>query len=166
VVWENAPPADGQFWQAEAELKDGEIVVTKAVGPFDPPTKASKVVSVPPPAQTIVQVQNSAPSAPALPLTVEDIRAMATPVKILLTCKLSEVPKHRELLDKRIEFFLQDGESDRIFTIHMKHKMFKKLTDHCFADWVAAITDEIGASHRNGLRAGKCLSADFREKGL
>ena len=48
VVWADAPAADGQFWQAEAELKDGEIFITKAVGPFDPPPKTKKVVSVPP----------------------------------------------------------------------------------------------------------------------
>ena len=151
VVWADAPAADGQFWQAEAELKDGEIFITKAVGPFDPPPKTKKVVSVPPMAQTIVQVQNSAPSAPTLPLTIQDIHAMATAAKISLTCKLAVVPKHRELTDKRIEFFLQDGESDRIFTVQMKPKLFKKLTDHGFTDWVAAITGEIGPATETGF---------------
>jgi hypothetical protein len=33
VFWESAPPADGQFWQAEAEVRDGAFVVTKAEGP-------------------------------------------------------------------------------------------------------------------------------------
>jgi hypothetical protein len=40
VVWENAPLADGQFWQAEAQVHDGAFVITKAIGPFDPPPKA------------------------------------------------------------------------------------------------------------------------------
>ncbi len=40
VFWENAPPADGQFWQAIAEMQDGAIVVTKAEGPYEPPPKA------------------------------------------------------------------------------------------------------------------------------
>ena len=160
VVWADAPAADGQFWQAEAELKDGEIFITKAVGPFDPPPKTKKVASVPPVAQTIVQVQNSAPSAPSaptLPLTIQDIHAMATAAKISLTCKLAVVPKHRELADKRIEFFLQDGESDRIFTVQMKPKLFKKLTDHGFADWIAAITGEIGPATETGFELVNCL---------
>ena len=164
VVWADAPAADGQFWQAEAELKDGEIFITKAVGPFDPPPKTKKVVSVPPVAQTIVQVQNSAPSAPTLPLTIKDIRAMATSAKISLTCKLSEVPKHRELADKRIEFFLQDGESDRIFTVRTKPKTFKKLTDHGFADWIAAITGEIGPATETGFELVNASVQVFERK--
>jgi hypothetical protein len=151
VVWDDAPAADGQFWQAEAELKDGEIVMTQAVGPFEPPPKAKKIVSVPAVAQTVVQHQSSSPSAPGLPLTVEDIRAMATVAKISVTCKLSEVPKHRELPDKRIEFFLQDGDSERIFTVQMKLKMFKKLTEHGFTEWVAAIAGEIGPATETGF---------------
>ena len=164
VVWADAPAADGQFWQAEAELKDGEIFITKAVGPFDPPPKTKKVVSVPPVAQTIVQVQNSAPSAPALPLTIQEIRAMATAAKISLTCKLSDVPKHRELQDKRIEFFLQDGDSDRIFTVQMKPKMFKKLTDHGFTDWVAAITGEMGPATETGFELVNASVQVFERK--
>ena len=164
VVWADAPAADGQFWQAEAELKDGEIFITKAVGPFDPPPKTKKVVSVPPVAQTIVQVQNSAPSAPVLPLTVKEIRSMATAAKISLTCKLNQVPKHRELADKRIEFFLQDGESDRIFTVQMKPKMFKKLTDHGFADWVAAIIGEIGPATETGFELMNSAVQVFEKK--
>ena len=164
VVWADAPAADGQFWQAEAELKDGEIFITKAVGPFDPPPKTKKVASVPPVAQTIVQVQNSAPSAPVLPLTVKEIRAMATAAKISLTCKLNQVPKHRELADKRIEFFLQDGESDRIFTVQMKPKMFKKLTDHGFTDWIAAITGEIGPATQTGFELMNSAVQVFEKK--
>ena len=164
VVWADAPVAYGQFWQAEAELKDGAIVITKAVGPFDPPPKAKKVVSVPPTPQTIVQVQNSAPSAPVLPLTIQEIRTMATTAKISLTCKLAVVPKHRELADKRIEFFLQDGESDRIFTVQMKPKMFKKLTDHGFTDWIAAITGELGPATETGFELVNSAVQVFERK--
>jgi hypothetical protein len=76
---------------------------------------------------------------------------MATSAKISLTCKLNQVPAHRELADKRIEFFLKDGGSDRIFTVQMKPKVFKKLIDHGFADWVAAITGEIGPATATGF---------------
>ncbi|MCY7285108.1 MAG: hypothetical protein LH679_17135, partial [Cyanobacteria bacterium CAN_BIN43] len=40
VVWDDAPPADGQFWEAEAELCGSVFVITKAEGPFVPPPKA------------------------------------------------------------------------------------------------------------------------------
>ena len=89
---------------------------------------------------------------------------MATTAKISLTCKLSEVPKHRELADKRIEFFLQDGESDRIFTVQMKPKLFKKLTDHGFADWVAAITGEIGPATETGFELVNASVQVFERK--
>ena len=89
---------------------------------------------------------------------------MATSAKISLTCKLSEVPKHRELVDKRIEFFLQDGESDRIFTVQMKPKMFKKLSDHGFTDWVAAITGEIGPTTETGFELVNASVQVFERK--
>ena len=89
---------------------------------------------------------------------------MATSAKISLTCKLSEVPKHRELADKRIEFFLQDGESNRIFTVQMKPKLFKKLTDHGFTDWIAAITGEIGPATETGFELVNASIQVFERK--
>ena len=176
VVWDDAPPADGQFWEAEAELRDGVFVITKAEGPFVPPPKAKLLDSdtatmetrqaFTPPSRKLKDAEQRQVHAPAtaapvaahiqampliLPLTIEEIRAMATPAKISLTCKLNQVPSHRERSDKRIEFYLKDGESERIFTVQMKPKMFKKMSDHGFAVWVAAITGEIGAATETGF---------------
>jgi hypothetical protein len=89
---------------------------------------------------------------------------MATAAKISLTCKLNQVPTHRELADKRIEFFLKDGDSERIFTIQMKPKVFKKLTDHGFADWVAAITGEIGPATETGFELVNAAVQVFEKK--
>jgi hypothetical protein len=200
VFWENAPPAEGQFWQAVAEMQDGAIVVTKAQGPFDPPPKGrlyipesasgeprqalpkpilkpkgseSESQSPAIPAPTIAKVQAvqmiaSAEAVPApvstKPLTAQEIHAMATSAKISLTCKLNQVPAHRELADKRIEFFLKDGDSDRIFTVQMKPKVFKKLTDHGFADWVAAITGEIGPATETGFELANAAVQVFEKK--
>ena len=162
VVGESAPPADGQFWMAEAEISEGEFIITKAVGPFDPPPKATQFV---PPVSTKVKPEPiPAPPAPVLPLTIQEIRTMATAAKISLTCKLSEVPKHRELPEKRIEFFLQDGESDRIFTVRMKSKMFKKLTDHGFTQWVAAISGELGPATETGFELLNAAVQVFEKK--
>jgi hypothetical protein len=149
VVWENAPIPDGQFYELEAEVRDGGFFVVTAQGPFDPPPKA--IAFIPPPKSAKSEPTAAQPVAPALPLTVEEIRAMATPAKIQVTCKLNQVPVCRELPDKRVEFFLKDGESDRIFTIHMKPKIFKKLTEHGFTDWVAVITGEIGPATETGF---------------
>jgi hypothetical protein len=89
---------------------------------------------------------------------------MATPTKISLTCKLNQVPAHRELPNKQVEFYLQDGESERIFTVQMKPKMFKKLTDHGFADWVAAITGEIGTATETGFELVNAAVQVFEKK--
>ncbi|MGB8698018.1 MAG: hypothetical protein WCD18_01255, partial [Thermosynechococcaceae cyanobacterium] len=101
-----------------------------------------------PPAKPPTQAPPVHPAAPEL--TIQEIRAMATPAKIQLTCKLNQVPAHREFPDKQIEFFLNDG-SDRIFTVRMKPKMFKKLTDHGFENWVAAISGELGPATETGF---------------
>jgi hypothetical protein len=186
VVWDDAPPADGQFWEAEAELRDGAFVITKAEGPFVPPPKVgfsgagatmesrqaftppirklkdAEQAHVPLPSPSVAaQVQIIAPIPP---LTIKEIHDMAIPAKISLTCKLNQVPSHRELPDKRVEFYLKDGESDRIFTVQMKPKMFKKLTDHGFADWIAAITGEIGTATETGFELVNAAVQVFEKK--
>ena len=167
VHWENVPPADGQFWQAIAEVRDGAIVITYAEGPYDPPPKATRfVLSATAIAPHLESASAEAAPTPvsAKPPTVQEIRAMATAAKISLTCKLNQVPAHRELVDKRIEFYLKDGESDRIFTVQMKAKVFKKLIDHGFADWVAAITGEIGPATETGFELVNAAVQVFEKK--
>ncbi|HEY9828460.1 MAG TPA: hypothetical protein V6D19_23725 [Stenomitos sp.] len=153
VVWEDAPPADGQFWKAIGELRDGAIQIIQADGPFEPPPKATRFghKTQKPSKAAIAPVEVASEPNPVEPLTREEIYAMATPAKVQLTCKLNQVPKHRTLPDKQVEFFLRDGESERIFTVRMKPKVFKKLTDHGYADWVAAISGEIGAATETGF---------------
>jgi hypothetical protein len=168
VVWENAPEADGQFWELEVEVRDGAFAVTRAEGPFDPPPKATEFILPQPkapkdPPKLAANPQSFAPTS-IKPLTPQEIRAMATPAKIQVTCKLNEVPKHRELADKQVEFFLQDGESDRIFTVRMKPKIFKKLTEHGFTEWVAAITGEIGPATETGFELVNAAVQVFEKK--
>ena len=146
---------------AEAEIFEGKLVITKADGPFDPPPKATQFV---PPVST--QAKSESIAAPPVEplLSIKDIRAMATSAKISVTCKLAVVPEHRELADKRIEFFLQDGESNRIFTVRMRLKVFKKLTDHGFTDWIAAITGEIGPVTETGFELVNASVQVFERK--
>ena len=186
--WKDAPAPDGQFWELVAELSGTQFTVLEAAGPFEPPQKAvprqhspmvqdlEQRVALPPPipkakakpavkATTLPTIPaQTQPSALVVPLTIQDIRAMATSAKISLTCKLNEVPKHRELVDKRIEFFLQDGDSDRIFTVQMKPKLLKKLTDHSFTDWVAAITGEMGPATETGFELVNASVQVFERK--
>ncbi len=156
VAWADALPTDGQFWELEAKLHENKLIGIKAEGPFDPPPKATHFQ--PPfkaPKADAAQVPAAAKPTPtaqatATPLTIQEIRDMATPAKISLTCKLNQVPSHRELPDKQIEFFLNDV-NERIFTVRMKHKLFKKLTGHGFAQWVAAISGELGSTTETGF---------------
>ena len=76
---------------------------------------------------------------------------MATAAKIQVICKLNEIPELWELPDKRVVFYVKDSESDYIFTIQVKPKLFKKLTDHGFTQWVAAISGDLGSSTETGF---------------
>jgi hypothetical protein len=161
VVWEDAPTPDGQFYELEAEVRDGGFFVVHAQGPYPPPPKATEFI---PPVPVKSEPATAQTAPPALPLTAKEIRAMATPAKIQVTCKLNQVPKHRELADKRVEFFLQDGESDRIFAVKMKPKVFKKLTDHGFPEWVANITGEFGPATETGFELMNAAIQIFEKK--
>jgi hypothetical protein len=44
LTWEHCPPADGQYWEIEAELCGDSFQVISAIGPFDPPQKHLKQV--------------------------------------------------------------------------------------------------------------------------
>jgi hypothetical protein len=81
-------------------------------------------------------------------LTAQEIREMAIPTKIQITCKISEVPPFRELPSKELEFFLADGE--RVLTVRMKARLFNKLTNHGFHKWVAVISGELGPATETG----------------
>ena len=46
----------------------------------------------------------------------------------------------------------------------MKPKMFKKLTDHGFADWIAAVTGEIGPATETGFELVNASVQVFERK--
>ena len=77
VVWEDAPLADGQFWHAEAQVRDGVFVITKADGPFEPPPKAKP--SVPEPSR-----DERRPALPKPKLVGSTAESPTTPVPTLL----------------------------------------------------------------------------------
>ena len=161
VFWEDAPVPDGQYWQLEAVIGRDQLIVTKAEGPFDPPPKATQFI--PRKSARAQQSPHTTSSAPPLSLSAEEIRALATPAKMQLTCKLNQVPKHRERPDQQVEFSLSNG-LDRTFTVPMKPKTFKKLTDHGFTEWIAAITGELGPATETGFELMNASVQIFEKK--
>ena len=100
VDWENAPKADGQFWELKAKLDGGKLVIVEAEGPYPAPPKATKFIPTPAPGDERQPPSDSSKSdSPKAEITQsilshEEMRKMAIPVKLQITCKLSEVPPH------------------------------------------------------------------------
>ncbi|MGA7954699.1 MAG: hypothetical protein WCA07_14390, partial [Gloeobacterales cyanobacterium] len=47
VDWENAPKANGQFWELKAKLEEGKLVIVEAEGPYPAPPKATRFIPNP-----------------------------------------------------------------------------------------------------------------------
>lgn len=59
-----------------------------------------------------------------------------------LTIKINEFPITEETENKRLRFFLEYA--DRIFSVTVKPKTFKKLTEHDYENWIAVIAGGLG----------------------
>ncbi len=168
--WENAPPADWQFWELRAEVVGDQLRVVSATGPFEPPRPGwqdrpphSAVPPVKPRATRDRPAAVSPVPLPTSPLTPEEIRAMAIPAKVQLTCRINQMPEHRQLENQQIEFFLDAGQS-KILTVRLKPKQFKKLTTHGYEQWVATVTGEIGAATATGFELENAAVQVFERK--
>ena len=179
LSWEDAPEPDGQFWIVSAQLEGTELLVTEAQGPFPPPLNwfqkerqetsdqnARKSQVTRPKLESQVQsgkASSVASASPQIdpPLTAQEIRSMAIATKIQVTCKISEVPPHREV-NKLVEFFLEEG--DRVLTVRVKPKQFKKLTDHGHDQWVAAIVGALGSATETGFELANASIQVFEKK--
>lgn len=162
VVWDNAPTPDGQFWQARATWSDGAFAIAQAHGPFEPPPKATTFSK-----NQHQKAKTSVTAAAKLPievppLSIEEIKAMSIPAKVQLACKINQVPPTRTLPDGRMEFFLNDGE--RILTVRMKQKTFKKLKEHGFTSWVATISGTLGEITETGFELANASVQVFEKK--
>ena len=56
------------------------------------------------------------------------------------------------------------ADGDRVFTVKMKPKMFKKLTDHGFPEWVASITGDLGPATETGFELENASLQIFQKK--
>jgi hypothetical protein len=72
LVWDDAPVADGQYWEIVAELIGDSFVVLQAIGPFDPPQKYQKRVE-----KTFKNPKSDAP--PPVPKSAKTSRAIDPP---------------------------------------------------------------------------------------
>jgi hypothetical protein len=77
--------------------------------------------------------------------------------------QLNQVLVYRDLPDQQVEFFLSDGNA-RIFTVRMKPKLFKKLIDHGYEQWVAAIAGELGPTTETGFELLNPTVQVFKKK--
>jgi hypothetical protein len=168
VDWENAPKADGRFWELKAELREGKLVIVEAEGPYPAPPRATKFIPNPTPDEERQPTSDSPKSdSPRTEITttilsLEEMRKMAIPVKIQITCKLSVVPPHRVLENKQVEFFLTEGE--RIIFVKMSSKQFKKLTEHGFDQWVAVVSGTMGPTTEAGFELSEASVQIFEKE--
>ncbi len=87
---------------------------------------------------------------------------MKIPTKIQLACKINQLPPARTLPDGRAEFFLDDGQ--RLLTVRMKQKTFKKLKEHGFTSWVATISGTLGGMTETGFELANASVQVFEKK--
>jgi len=163
VDWENAPKANGQFWELKAKLDGGKLVIVEAEGPYPAPPKATRFIPNPAPGEE----QQPPSDSPKTEITesifsLEKMRKMAVPVKIQITCKLSVVPSHRVLESKQVEFYLTEGE--RIITVKMSNKQFKKLREHGFDQWTAIVSGSMGPATEAGFELSEASVQVFQKK--
>ena len=163
VDWENAPKANGQFWELKAKLDGGKLVIVEAEGPYPAPPKATRFIPTPASGEEQQPPSNSPKTKiTETVLSLEEMREMAIPVKIQITCKLSVVPPHRVIENKQVEFFLTEGE--RIITVKMSSKQFKKLTEHGFDQWTAIVSGSMGPGTDGGFELSEASVQVFEKK--
>jgi hypothetical protein len=148
LIWPDAPPADGRFWELEARLESRKLVVIKAKGSFDPPPHGFQH------RQKNAQIKQSPETIALLKttfITTERIRKMAALVEARINCKVSSLPEYQELPDQQIKFFLTSG-NGCIFSVMMKPQMFQKLAEHNFEQKEAFVSGILGAATATGFK--------------
>jgi hypothetical protein len=87
LIWEEAPVADGKYWEIEAKLKGDKFEVVQAIGPFKPPQKYQKQVKktyenaksdLPPPILRGDRYTNAKSELP--PPILKSVRALIEPI--------------------------------------------------------------------------------------
>ncbi len=153
ISWSDAPPADGAFWQLQAELINGTFKIVAAEGPFPHPPRLENL----PESKTQRQRSRTTLTKPPLKreqsVTAETISwEEVTPVsgKLELTIKLSTLP---QVLKTNGECHFKVDCNGRIVQISVKQKQWSKLetASATYPQWVAAIAGQMGAATADGF---------------
>jgi hypothetical protein len=151
LIWPDAPPADGRFWELKANLKGRELVVTEAKGSFDPPPHGFQHQQKSTHQKfEVIQSPETLAFIAAPPLTIERIQSMVAPTKAQIIFHLRQLPNYRERPDSRVRFFLNSG-NGCIFSVLLKPEKFQQLVEHDFEQGVATLTGYMGAPTATGF---------------
>jgi len=155
ISWSDAPPADGAFWQLQAELINGTLKIVAAEGPFPHPPRLEKLPEsksqrqgrgkpLPKPQRERQREQ----SVTTETISWEEI----TPVsgKLELTIKLNTLP---QVLKANGECHFKVNCDGRVVQISVKQKQWSKLetASATYPQWVAAIAGQMGAATADGF---------------
>lgn len=153
ISWQDAPPADGAFWQLQAQLVDDVLSVTNATGPFPHPPRLEALPPFKYHKQQLHQQGDSSSAkqqskVAACVINWEEL----TPVsgKLELTIKINSLPQAQKV-NGACHFRVEcDG---RIVKIGLKQKQWTKLetANTTYAEWIAAISGKMGAITSDGF---------------
>jgi len=166
LQWPDAPEPADEFWVLKCQFTGKKLVVKQAEGPYLPPPSVQQssdpvlpTVSQSPSKQ--VQAASPATAQPHPSLSIAEVKAMAIPAKVEITCKFSQVPPSREVAGG-VEFYLAQG--NYLLTVRVKPKQFNKLLNHGYTDWIAAVTGQLGAATETGFELANANIQVFERK--
>lgn len=155
ISWQDTPPADGGFWQLQAELVDGTFEITQAIGPFPHPPR---IEALPQFKHYNHNQQQKQPrhqaSAKQQSLVASEIinweELIAVSGKLELTIKINSLPQVQTangICHFKVEC---DG---RMVQIALRQKQWTKLetANTTYAEWIAAISGKMGAVTSDGF---------------
>lgn len=173
ISWQDAPPADGAFWQLQAQLVDGKLEVTEATGPFPHPPRIEdlaefkygrnkqekeplqQVDAKPKSQQTEAQPKSQQTDAKPKSNSGADViinweELIPVSGKLELTIKINTLPqvqKANGVCHFKVEC---DG---RVVQVGLKQKQWTKLetANTTYAKWIAAISGLMGATTPDGF---------------
>lgn len=153
ISWQDAPAADGAFWQLEAQLVDGTLKVTAATGPFPHPPRLEALADFKydrnkQQKQQGWQTDEKPKSTGAETINWEELIPVSG--KLELTIKINSLPQ----VQKANGVFHFKVECDgRMVQIELKQKQWTKLetANSTYANWIAAISGKMGATTSEGF---------------
>ena len=148
-------PRSGQFWNLEAALEKGKLVLVDGQ-PIDPKKHESSPSEKSSPTRQTQPIPPSdqppspptEPTPPEPPVEVEPTMATAE-----ITLKFNEIPTPKPLGKGRVEIALKDEATGLVFAASFKNKTWnknlKKMEE--FESWVGAVSGKLGERTEAGF---------------